>query len=118
MVHGRAGGLHHENVPATHVLTNFNHNLTVAEGLNYCLTLGNLKMLADLSRQLRIGITAKKFQSVQHKEKPKSSILSADIVYTTLLVSRLVVSKVCATELVISSLWQSKSWAARASFSE
>ncbi|MEE8620811.1 MAG: hypothetical protein V3T37_02040, partial [Syntrophobacteria bacterium] len=36
----------------------------------------NLKMLADLSRQLRIGITAKKFQSVQHKEKPNNPLLS------------------------------------------
>ena len=72
--------MHHENVPATHVLTNFNHDLTVAEGLNYCLTLGNLKMLADLSRQLRIGITAKKFQSVQHKEKPKFPVELAYIV--------------------------------------
>ncbi len=71
MVHGCAGGLHHENVPATHVLTNFNHNFTVTEGLNYCLTLGNLKMLADLSRQLRIGIAAKKFQSVQYHKKTK-----------------------------------------------
>ena len=77
--------MQHENVPATHVLTNFNHNFTVAEGLNYCLTLGNLKMLADLSRQLRIGITAKKFQSVQyHKEKPKFPV---ELSYSHLLVS-------------------------------
>ena len=73
MVYRCAGGLDHENVPSPDVLTDFNHYLTIAEGLDYSLSLRDLKVLADLGSQLSIGIATKQFKSVQyHEQKPNN----------------------------------------------
>jgi hypothetical protein len=73
VIYRRTSGLDNENVPAPNVFTDFNHYLTVAEGLNYSLALRDLKVLADLGSQLRIGITTKQFKSIQyHRQKPNN----------------------------------------------
>ena len=73
MVYRCAGGLDHENVPSPDVLTDFNHYLAIAKSFYYCLSLKDLKVLANLGSQLRIGIATKKFESVQyHEQKPNN----------------------------------------------
>src|SRR5690606_28076399 len=64
VIGGRTGGLQHEDVFATHVLVDFDHDFPVGEAANRHFAEGHVEMIDYVYGQARVGRTRKDHEAV------------------------------------------------------